>query len=267
MECKNCHTALKETDDFCNICGAKIIRNRLTIRSLFSHFSEQFLNYDNKLFQTFIQLFSKPEAVIGCYINGTRKKYVNVISYFAIALTIAGLQLYILNKFFPEALDLSNFGGQGTEAMQQKNMQFIQEYQSIVMMLYVPIYAIMAKIVFFGNKKFNYTELLVIFMYILSQLTIVSAFIMVFAAYFGGTIGGIGLIITLPLQIIYSAYCLKRLFGISVKKIILRTLFFLIVLGVFFIAGSILAAIVMYFNGDMMEMMEAQRAAKEAAGG
>ena len=73
--------------------------------------------------------------------------------------------------------------------------------------------------------------------------------------------------ITLPLQIIYSAYCLKRLFGISVKKIILRTLFFLIVLGVFFIAGSILAAIVMYFNGDMMEMMEAQRAAKEAAGG
>ncbi len=98
MDCKNCHTNLKDTDDFCNTCGAKVVRNRLTIRNLFAHFSEQFLNYDNKFLQTFIHLFTKPEAVIGCYINGTRKKYVNVISYFAIAITISGLQMYILNK-------------------------------------------------------------------------------------------------------------------------------------------------------------------------
>ena len=266
MDCKNCKRSLNDIDDFCNHCGAKVIRNRLTLKSLFAHFSEQFLNYDNKFLNTFFHLITKPEDVIGSYIDGTRKKYVNVISYFAIALTIAGLQMYILNKFFPDALDMSNFGAKGTEALQQKNMQFIQEYQSLLMMLYVPIYAIMAKIVFFDDKKFNYTELLVIFMYILSQLTIVSAFIMVFAAYFGGTIGGIGAMITFPLQIVYSAYCLKRLFRISIKKIIFRTLFFLIVLAVLFIAGSILAAVVMYFNGDMQEVIDAQKAAQEASG-
>ena len=85
MNCKNCDANLNQNSDYCNNCGAKVIRNRLTIKTLFSHFSEQFLNYDNKFLQTFIHLFTKPEDVIGSYINGTRKKYVNVISYFAIA--------------------------------------------------------------------------------------------------------------------------------------------------------------------------------------
>lgn len=54
MNCKNCKTSLSDESDYCNSCGGKIIRNRLTIRNLFEHFSEEFLNYDNKLFQTFI---------------------------------------------------------------------------------------------------------------------------------------------------------------------------------------------------------------------
>ena len=89
MNCKNCNLLISDKDNFCNSCGAKVIRNRLTIKSLFEDFSEQFLNYDNKFLQTFLHLFTKPEVVIDGYINGTRKKYVNVISYFAIALTLA----------------------------------------------------------------------------------------------------------------------------------------------------------------------------------
>jgi hypothetical protein len=269
--CKNCHNIIKETDNFCNTCGAKVIRNRLTIKNLFAHFSEQFLNYDNKFLQTFIHLFSKPEVVIGCYINGTRKKYVNVISYFAIAITISGLQMFILNKYFPEALDVAFSGTdtsevtKATDAMQRKNMEFIQEYQSIVMMLFVPIYAIMAKIVFLKNKTFNYTELLVIFMYILSQMTIIGAIIVIFGGFFGQTIAGIGAMITLPMQIIYSAFCLKRLYDLDLFQIIIKTVLFLIVLGVLFILFSILAVGVMFLTGDMQEIIEAQRAAREGA--
>jgi len=54
MNCKNCNITLTNEDNFCNNCGAKIIRNRITIRNLFETFSEQFLNYDNKFLQTFI---------------------------------------------------------------------------------------------------------------------------------------------------------------------------------------------------------------------
>ncbi|WAC01775.1 DUF3667 domain-containing protein [Lacinutrix neustonica] len=75
--------------NYCNGCGAKVIKNRLTMRNLFEDFTYNYLNYDNKFLRTFLNLFTKPEAVITSYIDGTRKKYVNVISYFAIALTLS----------------------------------------------------------------------------------------------------------------------------------------------------------------------------------
>ncbi|MDU8885997.1 DUF3667 domain-containing protein [Yeosuana sp. MJ-SS3] len=166
MHCKNCFTDLKENYDFCYNCGAKVIRNRLTFKIFFEHISETFFNYDNKLLRTFIELFTKPEDVIGSYINGVRKKYVNPISYFALALSISGIYLLIINKFFPETLDFSIFNFPGQEELQKRNVSFVQEYYSIVMMFYVPIYALMALLTFIGLKKFNYTELLVIFLYI-----------------------------------------------------------------------------------------------------
>lgn len=64
MDCKNCNTPLVENQNFCPVCGGKVIRNRLTIRNLFEHFSATFLNYDNKFLQTFICLFTKPEEII-----------------------------------------------------------------------------------------------------------------------------------------------------------------------------------------------------------
>ena len=100
MNCKNCNTNLSSDSDYCNKCGGKIIRNRLTIRNLFQHFSETFLNYDNKFLQTVKNLFVKPEDVIGSYGDGTRKKYINPISFFAISLTISGVYLLIFKKFF-----------------------------------------------------------------------------------------------------------------------------------------------------------------------
>jgi hypothetical protein len=269
MNCKNCSFLIQENDNFCPSCGGKVIRNRLTIKNLFEHFSEQFLNYDNKFLQTFIRLFTKPEDVIEGYINGTRKKYVNVISFFAISLTIAGLQLYLINKFFPEIMDLSSLTTEGTEEFQKKNLDFMQEYQSIIMMFYVPLYALMSKIVFFNLKKFNYTEHLVIFMYILSHVTIISAIITLFAALFGLTIGTLAIVFTLPYQIIYSAYCLKRLFGLSLKAIILRTILFLVLLGILMLIIAIVGAVVAIVFKDsefMQSLIEAQKAAKEASG-
>ena len=168
MECKNCQSTLNQEDDYCPSCGAKVIRNRLTLKNLLQHFSEAYLNYDNKLLQTFLHLFTKPEVVIEGYIDGTRKRYVDAITYFTIALTISGLQMFILKKFFPEAMDITFMAGKGTEEFQHKNIQFVQEYQSLIMMLSVPIYALMSRLTFLNLKKFNYTEHLVIFMYLLS---------------------------------------------------------------------------------------------------
>ena len=64
----------------------------------------------------FIQLFKQPEDVIVGYIKGVRKKYINPISFFGLALTLSGLSIFILKKFYIQHLDFSTlFEGMKTE--------------------------------------------------------------------------------------------------------------------------------------------------------
>jgi len=260
MECKNCQASLIPESDYCYSCGGKIIRNRLTLKNLFEHFSETFLNYDNKFLQTFIKLFTKPEEVIGSYINGTRKKYADVISYFAIAITVAGIQLFVLNKFFPESLDFSSITKNGTENMSKNVFDFVKEYQSIAMMINVPVYALISKIVFIKERKFkyNYTEHLVIFMYILAQISLMNSILIAIGASLGFTIGTLSLIFG-PLQIIYSGYCLKRVFELDIKNFILRTVIFILCLIILSIVFSIIFILIVKLNGGLENFIEAQK--------
>ncbi|WP_111308362.1 DUF3667 domain-containing protein [Confluentibacter sediminis] len=258
MQCKNCNISLINESHYCNFCGAKVISNRLTLKNLFQDFSESYLNYDNTFLRTFISLFTKPEDVIGSYIDGVRKKYANVVSYFALAITLSGLYIVILNKFFPEAMDFSTIVSPGQEEFQRKNLSYVQEYQSIFMMLYVPVYAIMCRLSFIGLNKYNYTELLVVFMYIQAHLSIVSAILGIFLSVFGITQGEMSLFL-IPPMIIFTAFCLKRLYNLNFQTIILRTIIFLVILGIVFIILSIMMAIVMYLNGDLQSIIEAQK--------
>ena len=260
MECKNCRASLIPDGDYCYSCGGKVIRNRLTLKNLFEHFSETFLNYDNKFLQTFIKLFTRPEDVIGSYINGTRKKYADVISYFAIALTITGIEWYILNTFFPNLIDMSSITVEGQEALANKNMEIVQKYSSIMLMLFVPIYALMSKLVFYTLKKYNYTEHLVIFMYIIAQISIFGTLINLTGVAFGFPLGDL-VYFNGPFQILFSAYCLKRLYNLSIKGLVLRTLLFLVVLAAFFILVSIMFTIINILTyGSIEEYIKAQKA-------
>jgi len=141
MNCKNCNTELQEQDDYCTSCGGKVIRNRLTFKNLFEHLSETFFNYDNKLLRTFIKLFSNLDEVIGSYIDGVRKKYVNPISYLGIALTLTGIVLYLMKKSKLEVdYDLFNQG------LSQNYMTKIQslttEYSSLIFISYIPLFVL-----------------------------------------------------------------------------------------------------------------------------
>lgn len=264
MNCKNCKAELVSDSDFCHRCGAQVIRNRLTFKNLFEHISETFFNYDNKLLRTLLDLFKKPEAVIVGYIDGVRKQYVNPISFFGLALTLSGIYMLILNKYFPETFDFSMLAVEGQEEMQARNMSFIQRNMSLVMMFYIPIYALIARITFIDLKRFNYTELLVVFMYWQAQISIISALITLLICSIFGTPQGIISIVSLPIMVIYAAYVLKRIYNLKIGQIIIRTLFFLVILLVFFMVATVIVAILMFLNGDMQEMIEAQQAAKKA---
>ncbi|MFT7071467.1 DUF3667 domain-containing protein [Patiriisocius sp. Uisw_017] len=78
----------------------------------FGHFandiSERFLNIENNLIlRTIKDLFLKPSLVINGYIQGVLKRHLNVANYLALALTLSGLQLFLLKKFFQDNMDVS----------------------------------------------------------------------------------------------------------------------------------------------------------------
>lgn len=233
MECKNCNTSLNSEQRFCFECGAKVIKNRLTLKNLSADFSEQFLSYDNKFLITFIDLFRKPEVVIHGYINGTRKKYINVIQYLAVSLTLLGLQLFILNKFYPEFFnaaftDMENYFAMYPEESRPKvekfmtdYFTFINEYQSLVYVLGIPFTAIVTYLVFLKEKLLNFTEHIVLNTYMTAQYVVFSFFIYIIIAVLNLDVNTL-VTLSLVLYVFYYGFVFYKIFKLSVAAIILR---------------------------------------------
>ena len=245
MNCKNCQVSLKVTDHYCHECGAKVINRRLTFKHAWEEFSTIFLNYDNTFLKTYAHLFTQPHIVIGDYINGVRKKYLNVVSYITIALTLAGFQVFILKNFYPETLDISQIQGSEYNPM---NMDWFFDYQTLFFFLNIPISAFIAKISFFRQKKFNYVEHLVIMAYVVGQFTITSTLLIILSSALGLNFYLIGNLLNI-LLIIYTTITYKKLFAINMKETMIGTLLFFLILTITFIAGSVLWAFYLYQSG------------------
>lgn len=263
-QCKNCEKSLSEAAIYCETCGAKYVDHRLTMRYLAEESSRSFFNIDaNKPVRTFIDLFKRPEAVIDGYISGIRKRYIHVIGYFTIALTISGFFMFVLQKWAPDLFNNIYTTIYDTEAQAEafkEWMSFTFEYQSLIIFLTIPLLAGISKLVFLRNKRYNYTEHLVINTYAYSHASIFST-LLYFATFWNQTAFGYLAVSILPIQIIYFSYVLKRLFRLSWKQLLLKILLFLLVLLVVYIVLIILGTIYMMFFTDIFqEMMEMEKA-------
>ena len=185
MNCKNCNKVLVDSQKYCDECGAKIIQNRLTPKVIAAQINEQFLSIDNKLLKTFIDLFKRPEVVINGYINGTRKRYIDVLEYFAVSLTLAGIQVFLMTTFFRDAIGFDSQLNQTIQSMPgRENNPFagiesdiFTKYQGLIYILTVPLSALGTWLAYFitRNRKYNYTEHLVVNLYYSGQIIIITA--------------------------------------------------------------------------------------------
>lgn len=251
MECSNCHRPLRTDDNFCPECGGKVIRNRLTLKNLLEELSQKFLNYDNAFIRTFIQLFKHPEDVIGSYIKGIRKKYIDVVGYFAIGLTLSGIQIFILNKFFPHFLSWDQFSAAENEKFQEVSTSFLKEYQSIIFMLAVPFYAMMSKLTFWNYKTYNFTEHIVINMYASAHFAIITAVLTLTAALMGSNVL-LSTLLFIVAQVLYTTFVFKRLFKMGMGSTIKKLLLFIGLSILFYIFIGIAYALIAYFTGNMV---------------
>lgn len=172
--CKNCGLQFNSQHNYCEVCGAKVIRNRLTLKNIWDDVAENVLNFDHSLWRTIIDLTIKPEAVVLSYIDGVRKRYMNPIAYFGIALTISGLLLIFMRKFFIGKISFDMPGvGQTDPEVLNKILQVTLDFNTFVFILYIPVLALSGWLVL-NRKGFLLTEYLVAGIYILAHFTIVT---------------------------------------------------------------------------------------------
>ncbi|OYX23130.1 MAG: hypothetical protein B7Z06_10665 [Flavobacteriales bacterium 32-35-8] len=251
MNCKNCHRLLTEESQYCNSCGAQVIKNRLTFKNLLEYFTETYLNYDNKFIRTIISLFVKPDEVIDSYINGVRKRYINPVSFLAISLTLSGFYLFFFQDNLKESMDfsgLSNYEGQ--EKLNEALSNFVFDYNSFIYFSIIPAFAIISWMVFI-NKKYNFTEHVIIYLYTMSFSSILSIFFTVSIiliapkSYMTFSLG------IYFLLFIYHIFLLKRLFKLSGKQMLMKTLAFLPLGFIFYVVFSIIMIILVIITEDL----------------
>jgi len=171
MTCKNCDARLRTDYLYCPACGAKVIRNRITIKNLWTDFLERYFNLDNTFIRTLVHLTTKPEVVIEGYLQGIRRKYLNPISYMGIAITLSGLIVFLMVKS-GDAINFNMINNGVTTKYQEKLMDFILDYQALIFLLFVPMMTI-AGWLCFDQKRYNFAERTIIFIYSLGHYSVI----------------------------------------------------------------------------------------------
>lgn len=246
MNCKNCGNTLRSDFQYCPSCGAKIIRNRLTLKNIWQDLSFQVFNLDNTLLKTFRHLFPKPEVVINTFISGARKKYMNPVSYFAIAITVSGLLFYVLRNWYGVNLTENAMNPEASS-----NMDFIFDYQGILSYLFVPIYALMTWILFLDIKKLNFTEHLVANAYLTAQVSFLQVLICLpLFGFFEINYQNFNWIVLL-FSIGYQFYAFGKLHHVGIGSTVLRALGYAVMMLFVFMGIGIVFFLVGMMTGNI----------------
>ena len=254
MNCKNCGATLRTDFSYCPVCGAKVIRNRITFKNLWFDIIERYFNLDNTFLKTFLHLLTKPEQVVESYLAGTRRKYLNPISHLAISLTLSGFSLFLMKKLAWDKIDFTGFGGNMSSEVVQKVMNFTLDYSAVVNLMYVPIVAF-SGFVMFNKKGYFLSEHLVTAMYSLANFSILSFIFSVFwlilspENYFKTSFFVIGI------MFFYTMYVHYRTSMYNWMNSILRGFGYALVFGVGFMGVSIALNIIMLLLG-VIELKE-----------
>jgi len=273
MNCKNCGNPLEKNEQFCGVCGGKVITLRMTFRILFEDFSENVFGFDTRFFKTIKKTFLQPHIIITEYLEGVRKRYMNPFGFLAIS---AALSLLIYNYFADDYIYMQTSSVEATaqleelerqanldlstikdlpEKEQQKikmekefaqaylgfmdNMlKFSLQYLNLFMFFYLFLYAAFSKWTFW--KPYNYGEHLIINAYLYSIITFIAIIFFLIGIFTKTSIFYYHFI----LYPIYYLYTFKKLGNLTLWQTFFRFLKFLLGILILMIIIGIIAIVI-----------------------
>lgn len=253
MSCKNCSSALVHQSFYCNQCGAKIVSERITIKRIIEDAFQNYIGWDNKYFVTIKYLILRPGVLLREYYNGTRKKFLNPFAFLTICMAI---NLFVFNSFDKEYISVMNdfnesqinwyaetLGGPFADpefkaeqlTKSTESSKFMLKYFNIMAILLLPIYTLIAFLVY--RKPYNYAEHIVANCYIQGLSFLTTSLIFFIAIWVHPSL----FLLIYPLLIFYYTYVYGRLYKLTIGQSILKViLFLLITVGVVIAVGALI---------------------------
>ena len=161
--CLNCNKEI--TDKFCSNCSQPTSTHRFSLSHFIQHdFIHGIFHLDKGFLYTIKELFTRPGHSIREYVQGKRVKHFNYFATIILLMTIT----YILNKwsqidFFELYEDKKS--GEGLKKV-------LNDYNKISVFLHIPFVSLFS-FIFFKKSKQNYTENLVLNLYMLCGIIII----------------------------------------------------------------------------------------------
>ncbi|MBN2570534.1 MAG: DUF3667 domain-containing protein [Ignavibacteriales bacterium] len=265
MKCKNCDIDLNPDDNYCCYCGAKIINERITLNHLLSDFISS-LGWDSQFWATTRDLIVRPRLVFDKYLNGTRKKYSNPFTFFAIVTTITVLTIgFYTNEMIelstkmnfsqsvaspvsePDKTNEENINQSDSKNLPPDSQVFMEKlvtslfkYYYYISFLLLPFFTFIAFLVF--GKPDNFAEHLIINSFILGLVGILGLLLFPIAlmiksteVYYWGQYA---------ITIIYYSYAYKNYRNYSLKQLVIKILRFIAVVLILSLIFSLIVIVI-----------------------
>lgn len=221
-KCKNCGN--ENSGSYCSSCGMEFSSGRLNLKRLFMDWLGAFYNYSGGILVTFRMLALKPGTAVKEYIEGNTRKYWNPFNYFVITLTV-----YML-------IGVTS----GIFSSQSSYESFTNDYAAYLIMFSIPFVSA-ASFLLFKSSGFNYSENLVLNIFINAQLNIYNTFLFVLNIVLPSKLSAL---ITIFLGFLYEIFAYSSFFKqnvfITTLKLILINIVKVIVLVVILVVSYLI---------------------------
>ncbi len=261
---------------FCENCGARVIKNRITTKFLFSELLTS-LGWDSLYFRTLKKMFFKPQDVLVEYIGGTRRKYINPFSHLLIGVALLLTVMNIFKKDFDNIMyainknqveiaekDLSKLEGTISEK-EMKDLKRKQEsaqvglqfggsflkYFNVVALLFIPVLALISKLTY--RKPHNYGEHIVINSYLYGTSMYFSTILLLMAVFIHPKIYFASSFVFMFYYLLVLSKMYKHSFGTALLKLLRFLLFFILVVLAVILITSVIVIVVALFNKVLLK--------------
>ena len=237
--CKNCFQHLHLDQKYCHACGQKTDTHRINLHFLLHEIQHGIFHVDGGIVFTLKELFTRPGHTLREYLEGKRKPHFPPVLFVLIMGSVCALIHYFFNhkvekkensiletnlskNDIAQYLDFKGFVAYFTHVF-----EWLGEHLAFTILLMLPICGL-AFFLGFRKYKYNYSEWLVILLFLSGQCLTVYVFF-IFINYFLGDFNLIFYLICFSL----ITFCLIQLFNNRGKWYVVLRVFWSVFLSYF----------------------------------